>query len=127
MGPETKFYQEIKRKLSDISWTRLENLSTLGTPDLLGCNSFGHFFTVELKVTKSKKIKFSPHQIAFHTRHPHNTFIMVKALGPLPKNTFSVSMYRGSRILELAACGLQLEACNLGLDACRLTLTKLGA
>ena len=127
MGPETKFYQEIKRKLSDISWTRLENLSTLGTPDLLGCNSSGHFFTVELKVTKSKKIKFSPHQIAFHTRHPHNTFIMVKALGPLPKNTFSVSMYRGSRILELAACGLQLEACNLGLDACRLTLTKLGA
>ena len=127
MGPETKFYQEIKRKLSDISWTRLENLSTLGTPDLLGCNSSGHFFTVELKVTKSKKIKFSPHQIAFHTRHPHKTFIMVKALGPLPKNTFSVSMYRGSRILELAACGLQLEACNLGLDACRLTLTKLGA
>jgi|TARA_A100000172_G_scaffold57821_1_gene37586 hypothetical protein len=127
MGPETKFYKEIKRKLSDISWTRLENLSTLGTPDLLGCNSSGHFFTVELKVTKSKKIKFSPHQIAFHTRHPHNTFIMVKALGPLPKNTFSVSMYRGSRILELAACGLQLEACNLGLDACRLTLTKLGA
>ena len=126
MGPETKFYQEIKRKLSDISWTRLENLSTLGTPDLLGCNSSGHFFTVELKVTKSKKIKFSPHQIAFHTRHPHNTFIMVKALGPLPKNTFSVSMYRGSRILELAAWGLQLEACNLGLDACRLTLTKLG-
>ena len=127
MGPETKFYQEIKRKLSDISWTRLENLSTLGTPDLLGCNSSGHFFTVELKVTKSKKIKFSPHQIAFDTPHPHNTFIMVKALGPLPKNTSSVSMYRGSRILELAACGLQLEACNLGLDACRLTLTKLGA
>ena len=115
MGPETKFYQEIKRKLSDISWTRLENLSTLGTPDLLGCNSSGHFFTVELKVTKSKKIKFSPHQIAFHTRHPHNTFIMVKALGPLPKNTFSVSMYRGSRILELAACGLQLEASSISL------------
>ena len=127
MGPETKFYQEIRRKLPDISWTRLENLSTLGTPDLLGCNNSGHFFTVELKVTKGKKIKFSPHQIAFHTRHPHNTFIMVKALGPLPKNTFSVSMYRGSRILDLAACGLQLEACNLGLDACRLTLTKLGA
>ena len=125
MGPETKFYQEIKRKLSDISWTRLENLSTLGTPDLLGCNSSGHFFTVELKVTKSKKIKFSPHQIAFHTRHPHNTFIMVKALGPLPKNTSSVFLYRGTRITELAACGLTLEACCLGLDACRLMLENL--
>ena len=122
MGPETKFYKEIKRKLSDISWTRLENLSTLGTPDLLGCNSSGHFFTVELKVTKSKKIKFSPHQIAFHTRHPHNTFIMVKALGPLPKNTFSVSMYRGSRISELAACGLMLDAFYSDWNACRLAL-----
>ena len=127
MGPETKFYQEIKRKLSDISWTRLENLSTLGTPDLLGCNSSGHFFTVELKVTKSKKIKFSPHQIAFHTRHPHNTFIMVKALGPLPKNTSSVFLYRGTRITELAACGLTLEACCLGLDACRLMLEQVGS
>ena len=127
MGPERKFYQEIKKSIPNISWIRLENLSLSGTPDLLGYNDNHHFFTVELKVTKSNKVRLSPHQIAFHKRHPDNTFIMVKALGPLPKNTFSVSMYRGSRILELAACGLQLEACNLGLDACRLTLTKLGA
>ena len=127
MGPEAKFYQQIKRNFKEFSLIRLENSSLLGTPDLLVCNTSGHFCTIELKVTKSKKIRFSPHQIAFHKRHPKNTFIMVKALGPLPKNTFSVSMYRGSRILELAACGLQLEACNLGLDACRLTLTKLGA
>ena len=127
MGPEAKLYKKLKRKLPKISWIRLENNSLLGTPDLLGYNTSGHFFTLELKVTRGNKVRFSPHQIAFHTRHPHNTFIMVKALGPLPKNTFSVSMYRGSRILELAACGLQLEACNLGLDACRLTLTKLGA
>jgi hypothetical protein len=127
MGPEAKFYQQIKRNFKSLSLIRIENNSLLGTPDLLVYNTSGHFCTLELKVTKSKKIKFSPHQIAFHKRHPNNTFIMVKALGPLPKNTFSVSMYRGSRILELAACGLQLEACNLGLDACRLTLTKLGA
>ena len=127
MGPEAKFYQQIKRNFKEFSLIRLENSSLLGTPDLLVCNTSGHFCTLELKVTKGKKIRFSPHQIAFHKRHPKNTFIMVKTLGPLPKNTFSVSMYRGSRILELAACGLQLEACNLGLDACRLTLTKLGA
>ena len=60
-------------------------------------------------MTKSKKIRFSPHQIAFHKRHPDNTFIMVKALGPLPKKTFSVSLFRGSRIFELAACGLALR------------------
>tara|TARA_R100000278_G_C5465172_1_gene162357 strand:- start:540 stop:917 length:378 start_codon:yes stop_codon:yes gene_type:complete len=122
MGPETKFYKEIKRKLPEISWIRIENISLLGTPDLLGYNTSGHFFTVELKVTKSKKIKFSPHQIAFHVKHPNNSFILVKALGPLPMKTFSWSLYRGTRIRELVACGLKLEACASTLDACRLML-----
>ena len=122
MGPEAKFYKEIKKSLPEISWNRLENNSLLGTPDLLGYNNSGHFFTVELKVTKGKKIKFSPHQIAFHSRHNQNTFIMVKALGPLSPNTSPISMYRGSRIRELAACGLKLDACYSGWDACRLAL-----
>ena len=125
MGPETKFYKEIKRKLPEISWIRIENISLLGTPDLLGYNTSGNFFTVELKVTKSKKIKFSPHQIAFHVAHPKNTFILVKALGPLPMKTFSWSLYRGTRIRELVACGLKLEACAATLDACRLMLEDL--
>ena len=38
-----------------------------------------------------------------------------------------VKLYRGSRIMELAACGLQLEACCLGLEACYLFLSELGA
>ena len=125
MGPETKFYKEIKRKLPEISWIRIENISLLGTPDLLGYNTSGNFFTVELKVTKSKKIKFSPHQIAFHVAHPKNTFILVKALGPLPMKTFSWSMYRGTRIRELAACGLKLDVCASTLAACRLMLENL--
>ena len=125
MGPETKFYKEIKRKLPEISWIRIENISLLGTPDLLGYNTSGNFFTVELKVTKSKKIKFSPHQIAFHVAHPKNTFILVKALGPLPPKTFSWSLYRGTRIRELVACGLKLEAGASTLDACRLMLEDL--
>jgi hypothetical protein len=122
MGPESKFYKEIKKNIPNISWIRLENLSLSGTPDLLGYNNSGHFFTVELKVTKGKKLKFSPHQIAFHLRHPYNTFIMVKALGPLPKKTSSVFLFRGSRIRELEACGLKLDACYSGWDACRLAL-----
>jgi len=36
-------------------------------------------------------------------------------------------MYRGSRIMELDACGLKLEACYSGLEACCLELEKLGA
>ena len=127
MGPEAKFYRQIKKNFKSLSLIRIENNSLLGTPDLLVCNTSGHFCTVELKVTKSKKIKFSSHQIAFHKRHPKNTFIMVKALGPLPKNTSSVFLYRGTRITELAACGLTLEACCLGLDACRLMLEQVGS
>jgi hypothetical protein len=122
MGPEAKFYKEIKKHTPKISWIRLENLSLSGTPDLLGYNTSGHFFTVELKVTKGQKIRFSPHQIAFHVKHPSNTFIMAKALGPCASKTSPISMYRGSRIRELDACGLKLDACYSGWDACRLAL-----
>jgi len=127
MGPEAKFYQKIKRNFNDFSLTRVENLSSLGHPDVLGYNTNSHFFTIELKVTKSKKVRFSSHQIAFHLRHPENTFIMVQALGPCTPNTFPISMYRGSRIRELVASGLKLDACWSGLETCRLALAELGA
>ena len=122
MKPEQKFYEKIKKSFKDISLIRLENNSLLGTPDLLACNTSGHFFTIELKVCKGNKIRFSPHQISFHVKHPHNTFIMVQALGP-----GTVKLFRGSRILELEACGFKLDACGLGLEACRLMLQELGA
>ena len=120
MGPEAKLYKKLKRKLPEISWIRLENNSLLGTPDLLACNTSGHFFTVELKVTKGNKVRFSPHQIAFHVKHPHNSFILVEDLGQS-----TAKLFRGSRIEELAACGFKLDACCLGLDACRLWLEDL--
>ena len=120
MKPEQKFYEKIKKYIPEISWIRLENNSLLGTPDLLAYNNSGHFFTVELKVCKGNKIRFSPHQIAFHIKHSHNTFIMVQHLG-----SGSVKLFRGSRILELEACGFKLDACCLGLDACRLKLEAL--
>ena len=122
MKPEAKFYAKVKKTIKDISWIRLENNSLHGTPDLLGCNVNGHFFTLELKVTNSNKVRFSPHQISFHVKHPHNTFILVQALG-----SGAVKLFHGNQILELEACGLELEACCLGLEACRLYLSKLGA
>ena len=121
MKPEAKLYAKVKKIIKDISWIRLENNSLLGTPDLLGYNNSGHFFTVELKVCRGNKIRFSPHQIAFHVRHPHNTFIIAEALGP-----GTVKLFRGSRIMELEACGFKLEACCLGLEACGLLLAQLG-
>ena len=110
---ETKFWQEIKRNTPEIKWTRIENTSLLGTPDLLGYSANSHFFTVELKVTKSNKVTFSPHQIAFHVRHSNNTFIMVKHLA-----SRDVKLYEGRDIMELVACGLKLDACRSGLAAC---------
>jgi hypothetical protein len=96
MKPESKFWLEVKKNIKEISFTRLESWASAGVPDLLCCNKNGKFFMVELKVTKGNFIKFSPHQIAFHIRHPHNTFILKKALGPL-----SIKLYRGSDILKL--------------------------
>ena len=125
MGPESKLYKKLVKEWNDFSFTRLENISLLGTPDLLVYNTNRHFFTIELKVTKGNKIKFSPHQLAFHVKHPNNTFIIAEALGPRAANRFQ--MYQGSRILELDACGLKLEACSLGLDACYKFLSELGA
>ena len=120
MGDEQKLYKKLKASTPRIIWNRIENLSLPGMPDLLGYNNSGRFFTVELKVTKGRKIRFSPHQIAWHVTHPNNTYILVQALGPRSVNRFQ--MFRGSRIMELVACGLKLDACCLGLEACRLEL-----
>ena len=125
MGPERKLYQKLKKNFTDISLIRLENNSLLGTPDLLGYNNSGHFFTIELKVTSGNRLKFSPHQISFHVRHPKNSFIIAEALGP--RSAKLIYMYPGSQIMELDACGLTLEPLCLGLDACRLRLDALGA
>ena len=123
MGPEAKLYQKLRKNSKGITWTRLENLSSLGTPDLLGYNDFGHFFTVELKVTSGNKIRFSPHQISFHVQHPNNTFILAKK-----PSQASCKLFPGTSILALVKDGFKSqEACCLSLEACSLYLSSLGA
>ena len=122
LKPERKLYHDLKKNTPGITWNRIENLAGIGMPDVLGYNGYGHFFTVELKVTSGNKLKFSPHQIAWHVAHPQNTFILAEALGPR-----LVKLFRGSRIRELAACGFKLGACSSGLGACSLYLESLGA
>jgi len=93
---ESKFWQEVKKNIKQISFTRLESWASAGVPDLLCYNEKGKFFTIELKVEKRKKLIFSPHQIAFHMKHSSNTFILAKALVPShPK------LYEGRDILKL--------------------------
>ena len=96
MTPESKLYQDLKKETCSIVWNRIENLSIVGMPDVLGYNKNHKFFTVELKVIKGNKIKFSPHQIAFHKTHPKNTFILVRT--------------RGQRSLKLVPGSVALEA-----------------
>jgi hypothetical protein len=76
--PESKLYQKFKKNTPSILWTRLESWSSFGVPDLLGYNNLCGFFMVELKFTQSNKIKFSPHQILFHTTRNERNFILVE-------------------------------------------------
>jgi len=117
LKPERKLWLDLKKNTPTICWNRIENLAVPGLPDLLGYNKHQHFFTVELKVTRSNKIRFSPHQIAFHVQHPKSTFILVKSLV-----SGDWKLYEGKVIRELVACGLSLEACCSGLVACCLQL-----
>ena len=122
MKPESAFWLETKEKLNGFSLIRLESWASAGIPDILGYSDKTGFFTIELKVTSSNKIRFSPHQISFHVQHPKNTFILVKSLA-----TSSWKLYEGKRIRELVACGLKLAACRSSLEACCLQLASLGA
>ena len=78
MKPESKLYQKFKKNTPSILWTRLESWSSFGVPDLLGYNNLCGFFMVELKFTQSNKVKFSPHQILFHTTRNERNFILVE-------------------------------------------------
>ena len=122
MGPERKLYLKLKKNTPGIKWTTLENLSSLGCPDCLGYNNSGNFFTVELKVTKGKKIKFSPHQIAFHVEHPKNSYILIEDQRQRSSKHFPWSLYHGSDIEKLVTQGLGLEPWAWGENAWSLEL-----
>jgi len=83
--PESKLYQDLKKETCSIVWNRIENLSIVGMPDVLGYNKNHKFFTVELKVIKGNKIKFSP-----DTKHwlPTREAKLLQYMDPevIPKN-----------------------------------------
>ena len=105
---EKNFWQEIRKKLKHYQWLRLESYATQGVPDLLGTTQDGMFFTVELKVTKSKRVKVSPHQIAFHKARLNSPcFILVKSLVQAPPKKSQLYLYHASKLDKLLTNGLE--------------------
>ena len=119
MKLESKFYNELKRITPKIRWTRLENTSVLGTPDVLGYNSHQYFFTVELKIANGSKVRLSPHQISFHILHPKNAFILVKTKA-------GCHLYSGSQVRELFEKGLSVKPIVRGLRKSCLYFENIG-
>ena len=93
MKPESKFWQLVKKNTPKIQWTRIESWSAPGVPDLLGYNDNCGFFMCELKVTKTKKVSFSPHQIMFHTTRTNRNFILLQTHDPR-----SVKLYESKSV-----------------------------
>jgi len=120
MKNESKFYNEIKKNIDQISWIRLENSVIHGVADLLAYNVNGTFFTVELKVARGNKITFSPHQIAFHFKHPKNTFILVKG-----QSSRSPKLFEGSKIRELLNVGYKSRALAQGYEDIKKVFNSL--
>tara|TARA_R110000751_G_scaffold284737_1_gene388735 strand:- start:492 stop:884 length:393 start_codon:yes stop_codon:yes gene_type:complete len=90
---ETKLWQMVKTNTPKIRWNRLENSISRGMPDLIGSVAGGHFFTVELKITRDNKtISFSPHQIAFHKVNHGLKFIMISTVDLSPPKLFHSSL-----------------------------------
>lgn len=120
MKPETKLYQKFKKNTPSILWTRLESYINFGVPDLLGYNNLCGFFMVELKFTQSNKIKFSPHQILFHTTRNERNFILVEQA--LRASQSTLKLFSSSEINNLII-GID-KAAPLAVDDYKL-ITKI--
>ena len=120
MKNESKFYHEIKKNINQISWIRIENSVIHGVADLLGYNDNCTFFTVELKVARGNKVTFSPHQIAYHFKHPKNNFICVKGQG-----SRSPKLFEGSKVRELSKVGYKSKAIAEGYEDIKKVFNSL--
>jgi hypothetical protein len=103
MKPEKSLYHKFKKNCPNLLITSIECWNVSGIPDCLIWSKTNGFTMVELKYTETKKVKFSPHQILFHTLRSdlingnHRNFILVaQALKGLPR---SIKLY-GSNSIE---------------------------
>ena len=111
--PETKLYQRLKENLSNCLITRIESRVNLGIPDcLIALKRSGTFVPVELKVvTHGRRVRLSPHQIAFHSRHAEigcasYVLVLFVPFGKQASKEGVLKLYRGDQVLELAQSGI---------------------
>ena len=96
MKPEKKLYQNLKKNTPLIQHTRLETYINLGVPDCLSYNNLCGFFMIELKYTTTNKVRFSPHQVLFHTQKSKRNFLLIHHAPPrLPS---SIKLYESKSI-----------------------------
>ena len=99
MKPEKKLYQNLKKNTPLIHHTRIETYINLGVPDCLSYNDLCGFFMIELKVSTTNKVRFSPHQILFHTQKSKRNFLLIHHTPPrLPS---SIKLYGSKSIQDL--------------------------
>jgi len=75
---EAKLWKKVSKNTPKIKWSRIESWSSYGIPDLLGYHDSCGFFMCELKIARSSKLSFSPHQILFHTTRKNRNFIIAQ-------------------------------------------------
>ena len=108
---ETNFWKAVKNNLTDFQWVRLESWATKGVPDLMGFTKGGQIFTIELKVTKSRAVYFSPYQIAFHVEHQNSPcFILVKRVFDKVPRKSEVYLYHAEQVRQIVDQGLDAPA-----------------
>jgi len=94
--PEQKLYQKLKKNTPNILWTRLETWASFGVPDLIGYHNSSGFFMVELKIQTGHKIRFSPHQVLFHTTRNKRNYILVNQSPNAPRS--DIKLYSSKNI-----------------------------
>ena len=99
MKPEKKLYQNLKKNTPLIHHTRIETYINLGVPDCLSYNDLCGFFMIELKVSTTNKVRFSPHQILFHTQKSKRNFLLIHHTPPRLPST--IKLYGSNQINNL--------------------------
>ena len=106
MKKESDLWKLLKKNTPEITWTRVESWASPGVPDCIGYHDSCGLFMVELKLARTPKVVFSPHQILWHQTHQKRNFILVGQASearPSARKPFKVKLYHSSAILGLLA------------------------